>query len=303
VVSALDAQSITSDIEVMPWVAGGPVFNAQGVVVGLTSAARQTTPGKGPSKIVRISDVAALLDQAKTKIATGAPPPATLLPVESADVFPHDALDQVMDQKKFDFRPYFFDQGNYQITLVTPMFLYRLRTEIKQEDERRQGKHKDRPIQLTPDVTETWGLKNWSPYLAEYTPLVEIMATSHMSETKGSILGRALVGGVYSEPWQMKFKTDFYKMKLKCGGEEIQPIQTGKIEEVVDNSHRFTKVVNSSSKGFYSYLPDAISPSCGQVTLEVYSLKDPDKPTVKTLDGRTVERVWADFEAYRKAIR
>ena len=131
--------------------------------------------------------------------------------------------------------------------------------------------------------------------------MIEIMATSHMQETKGSLLGRALVGGVYSEPWQMKFKTDFYKMKLKCGGKEIQPIQTGKIEEVVNNSHRFTKVVNSTSKGFYAYPPDAISPSCGQVTLELHSLKDPDKATVKTLEGKSVERIWTDFEAYRKA--
>ena len=100
----------------------------------------------------------------------------------------------------------------------------------------------------------------------------------------------------------MKFKTDFYKMKLKCGEKEIPPIQTGKAEQIVDNSHRFTKVVNSSSVGFYSYPPDAISPACGQVTLELYSLKNPDKATVKALEGKSVERIWADFEAYRKAL-
>lgn len=302
VVDTIDAQSITSDIEIKPWTSGGPVFNTQGMAIGLTSAAGQTTPGKGPSKIVRIGEAAALLGQARTKLATGTAPPATPLPVESADVFPHDALEHVMDEKKFDFRPYFFDEGDYRITLLTPIFIYRLRTGIKNDDDKRQAKHKDRPIQPSPDVTEIWGLKNWAPYLGEYTPVIEIMATSHMQETKKSLLGRALVGGVYSEPWQMKFKTDFYKMKLKCGEKEIQPIQTGKIEEIVDNSHRFMKVVNSSSKGFYSYPPDAISPSCGQVTLELHSLKNPDKATVKTLDGKSVERIWADFEPYRKAL-
>jgi len=223
------------------------------------------------------------------------------LPVESADVFPQNALEQAMEEKKFDFRPYFLDEGDYRVTLLTPIFIYRLRTGIKNDDEKRQAKHKGRSFEPTPDVTEIWGLKNWAPYLAEYTPVIEIVATSHMRETKGSILGRALVGSVYSEPWQMKFKTDFYKMKLKCGEKEIQPIQTGKIEEVVDNSHRFTKVVNSSSKGFYSYPPDAISPSCGQVTLELYSLKDPAKATVKILAAETVNRIWTDFDAYRKA--
>lgn len=301
VVSAMDAQSIISDIEIKPWTSGGPVFNTQGMVIGLTSAAGQTTPGKVTSKIVRIAEAAALLDQSRTRVAAETTPPATLLPVESADVFPHDALERVMEEKKFDFRSYFFDEGDYRITLLTPMFIYRLRTGIMNDDEKRQAKHKDRPIQPSPDVTEIWGLKNWAPYLGEYTPVIEIMATSHMRETTGSLLGRALVGGVYSEPWQMKFKTDFYKMKLKCGEKEIQPIQTGKIEEVVDNSHRFAKVVNSSSIGFYSYPPNAISPSCGQVTLELHSLKNPDKATVKNLEGKSVERIWADFEAYRKA--
>ncbi len=302
VVDGIDAQSITSDFEIKPWTSGGPVLNTQGLVIGLTSAAGQTTPGKGPSKIVRIAEAAALLEQARTKLATGAAPLAKLLPVESADVFPHDALERVMDEKKFNFRSYFFDEGDYRITLLTPIFIYRLRTEIKNEDEKRQAKHKSRPIQPSPDVAEIWGLKNWAPYLGEYTPVIEIMATSHMRETTGSLLGRALVGGLVSEPWQMKFKTDFYKMKLKCGEKEIQPVQTGKIEEIVDNSHHFTKVVNSSSIGFYSYSPDAISPTCGQVTLELHSLKNPDKATVKTLERKSVERIWADFEAYRKAV-
>jgi hypothetical protein len=302
VVNALSAQNITSDIEVTPWIAGGPVFNAKGIVIGLTSAAAQIAPGKGPSRIVPIGEAVALLDRAKAELATRTAPPATLLPVEPADVFPNDALEKVMDEKKFDFRSYFFDEGDYRITLVTPMFIYRLRTGIKQEDEKRQAKHKGRAFEPSPDVTEIWGLKNWAPYLAEYTPVFEIMATSHMTETKKSILGRALVGGVYSEPWQMKFKTDFYRMKLKCGEKDIQSIQSGKVEEVVDNSHRLTKVVNSSSMGFYSYPADGISPSCGQVTLEIYSLKDPDKATVKHLDGKTVERIWADFEAYRKGV-
>ena len=90
-------------------------------------------------------------------------------------------------------------------------------------------------------------------------------------------------------------------MKLRCGEKKIQPIQTGKIEEVVDNSARFTKITNSTSRGFYSYPPESISPSCGPVTLELDSTKDPDKATVKVLDIKTVEQIWSDFEPYRKA--
>jgi Trypsin-like peptidase domain len=299
-VSSADAQSITSDIETTPWISGGPVFNSHNLVVGITSAAAQTTPGHGPSNIIPIAAATALLDQARTKLgaATG-PPPAILLPVESADVFPRDGLEQVMEAKKFDIRPYFFDEGDYRVFFATPTSIYRFRTELKNEEEKRRAKHKGNSDPV-PDVTEIWGLKNWSPYLAEYTPVVEIVANAKLRETTGSLLGRALTGGSLAEPWRIKFKADFYKMKLRCGEKEVQPIQTGKIEELVDNAHHFTKITNSSSKGFYSYPPDAISPSCGQVALEIYSTKDPDKATVKVLDPKTVDRIWSDFEPYRK---
>ncbi len=302
VVNGLDAQTITSDIDTNPWISGGPVFNSQGVVVGMTSAAGQTTPGRGPSKIVRIGEAALLLEQARAKlVALGGPPPATLAPVESADVFPMDGLEQAAEIKKFDARPYWLSAGDYYVFLMTPISNYRTRWEIKTAEEKRQAKHKGSTLEAKPEDTDIWGLKNWAPYVAEYTPVIEIRANSKLRETKGSILGRALTGGTFSEPWRMKFKTDFYKMKLRCGEKEIQPVQTGKIEEVVDNSARFTKITNSTSEGFYSYPPDAISPSCGQVVLELYSSKDPDRATVKVLDAKTVERIWSDFEPYRKA--
>jgi len=94
VVNRLDAQTMTSDIATNPWISGGPVFNSQGVVVGMTSAAGQTVPGQGPSKIVRIGEAGLLLDQAKSKLVTIAePPPAASMPVEPADIFPTDGLE------------------------------------------------------------------------------------------------------------------------------------------------------------------------------------------------------------------
>jgi len=48
------------------------------------------------------------------------------------------------------------------------------------------------------------------------------------------------------------------------------------------------------------YSPDAVKPGCGQVKLEIYSSKGGD-PTVKAFDEKTVQHVWADFDAFRKA--
>jgi hypothetical protein len=35
--------------------------------------------------------------------------------------------------------------------------------------------------------------------------------------------------GVSTIPAKMRFKTDFYKMRLKCGDQEVEPIQPGKL--------------------------------------------------------------------------
>jgi len=43
-----------------------------------------------------------------------------------------------------------------------------------------------------------------------------------------------------------------------------------------------------------------VKPDCGQVKLEVYSSKGGDA-TVKTFDEKTVQHVWADFDAFRRA--
>lgn len=57
-------------------------------------------------------------------------------------------------------------------------------------------------------------------------------------------------------------------------------------------------VTDATYVGVYSYLPEAIQPSCGEVVLELYSEKDPDKPISKTLDAKEVERIWSDFQPY-----
>ena len=98
----------------------------------------------------------------------------------------------------------------------------------------------------------------------------------------------------------MCLKTDFYRMKLFCGQKEIQPILPGKIANVVNVHNPFVNVTDATFKGFYSYPYDAISTGCGTVTLVLFSEKEPDKPVTKVLDSKTLARVTADFEPYRK---
>jgi len=100
----------------------------------------------------------------------------------------------------------------------------------------------------------------------------------------------------------MRFKTDFYKMSLRCGDKEILPIEPGKIAHVVDLHNYFVNETDATYEGFYSYLPDSISPSCGQVVLQMYSEKKPEDAVSKILDEKTVAKIWSDFAAYRESL-
>lgn len=105
--------------------------------------------------------------------------------------------------------------------------------------------------------------------------------------------------GVSTIPAKMRFKTDFYKMRLKCGDQEIEPIQPGKVAKVIDVHNFFVNATDASYEGLYTYPPDAISPSRGVVSLELYSEKNPGSARVRVLDNKIVQRVWTDFEPYR----
>src|SRR5260370_35363726 len=110
--------------------------------------------------------------------------------------------------------------------------------------------------------------------------------------------GMAGSGCLYGRPAHLKFKTDFSRMKLFCGDKEVEAIQPGKAATVANAHNAFVNVTDATYVGIYSFPPDAISPSCGKVTLRLYSEKNPDKPESKDLDQKSIDRVWNDFRPY-----
>jgi len=51
--------------------------------------------------------------------------------------------------------------------------------------------------------------------------------------------------------------------------------------------------------GLYAYPPDAISPACGTVVVQLFSEKAPNVPVNHVLSAATINRIWTDFDAYR----
>ena len=99
----------------------------------------------------------------------------------------------------------------------------------------------------------------------------------------------------------MKFKSDFLKMRLLCDTSEIEPILPGRFPVSVRMANGSVYVDDATYEGAYIYPPDAISPKCKQVSVEVTPVKEADKPLIRVLDSSAVTQIWSDFDPFRKA--
>ena len=232
------------------------------------------------------------------------PPSARLLPVEPGDPYPLDSLKEMAEPAKFDRKPYVFAAGGFDVALVTPVLEYELDREVERAAKHEKNKRtKKRNESAQNSFEPLQDLPEWSEYVGAYKPVLLVQAAPQLRETLMSVLGRELVPAIeeYAGGARMKFKTDFYKMKLLCGAQEVEPIQPGKAATIVNSHNAFVNVTDATYVGIYSYPADAISPSCGKVTLRIFSEKDPAKSESKDLDQKSIARVWNDFRPYLAA--
>jgi S1-C subfamily serine protease len=297
IVSKVDTHAIISDININPGNSGGPLFNSAGTVIGLTTFAERGDGGPGVSGIVRIEEALPLLEQSRAKL-TGTPPSGALLPVEPLRPYPLAGLTAALKEERFDTRPYYFSGGDFNIALSTPPLDYREREEKRLRAERQRNKRNKKKGSPEANTESEEAPKDWEAAAGEHRAVFGIIVFPKAKEGFGSAFGRAL--SPYS-PARLKFKTDFYKMRLFCGEKEIQPIHPGRVPLTVTMRTAAVRMNDSTFYGVYSYPPDAVSPECGQVRLEIYSSKEDSQALIKVFDAKTVERVWADFDAFRKA--
>src|SRR5246500_3333304 len=301
IVSKVDAHTLMSDININPGNSGGPLFNNAGQVVGLTTFGTSAERGPGVSGVVRIEEALALLEENRGK-ATGTPPPAALLPVEPLTPYPVEGLKAALQGEKFDARPYYFYAGDFEVALSTPPFDYREKEENRLRAERTQKK-RNRKDANTPDAAQQDAdredtPRDWESEAGRNRAVLGIYVVPKVKEGFGSALSRSLRNGYGAA--NLKFKTDFQSMKLFCGEKEVQPIHPGRIPLTVNVRNESVKLEDSTYKGAYFYPPDAVNPQCGTVKLAIYSSKS-GEPVIKTLEGNTTTRIWADFDAFRRA--
>jgi len=272
VISKVEKDTITSDITINPGNSGGPLFTLNGQVAGITTAGLRTL-----ASIVPVENVRPLVDQARKEIAGGAPPQPTLLPVEPVEMFPADALRALLQQEKIDTRPYFFDAAEFQVEFITPPVNYFLRHEDEMAAARKAAKRSNG------DASQAKPPASALEDAQDYRPVLVVRARPKF---------RAFL--------KVRFKNGFVRMRLLCGGKEVTPIEPGRGEFELLNMRGQT--VDTTFQGRYVYLPDAVSPACGGMSLEIFSEKDPNTPIGRPIEAVTIDHVWADFQPYRKVL-
>lgn len=269
VVSKVENTSIFSDININPGSSGGPLFNLRGEVTGITSAQIDLL-----ASIIPVDAARPTIEQARHKLSGASPPSAELLPVEPDDFFPGDALLSLLRRhQKMNIRPYVFTVGEFRVEMLTPPLRYYFYNKDAIQAMHKGPKH--------------------SPADAQQVELPE-QVLEEAQEYQPTVIIRVVPKHGF---WNRQFKDTFWSMKLLCAGKEVSPIDPGRSRDELSDSGRHVK--STKTEGFYSYQPDAISPNCGSVKLEIFSENAPSTPISRSLDSVTVERIWADMEPYR----
>ena len=304
IVSKIEARAIISDVVINAGSSGGPLFNSIGEVVGLTTFQLRSKADEAPGMagIVRIEEAAALITKARDAAATKGLPSAELMPSVPEGTFPVETIKAALNRKDFPIKEYIADVKDYEVKFMTPVYKFyeinRDRMESLKNREKRNSKKG-----AVDAVDKFQDLHYWSEYAGELRPIVDILALPETTATGKSMLlsiaSSAATG--YATPFDYKYKADFYQMKLLCDGKEVTPISRSKIELNRALQHYYKTRVRYTFAGVYSYPFDVFAPGrCQQMQVQVFSEEDIETPIVTNVDRVRKNRVWVDFEDFRR---
>jgi S1-C subfamily serine protease len=300
IASKVEAHAIISDININHGNSGGPLFNSVGEVVGITTFGDFTRQGgPGVSGIIKIEETGPVVELAVGKMGLVDKPEGRLLPVDPTDKYPLDAIKEVAEAKKFDFDPYTFNEADFAVALITPPVRYRLETEAAREAAKTKNKRNNSKDAVQGTFSFADRFHNWAEYVGDYKPVLIIQAQPVLGESFWGGFGRAMAAsqGIRAQA-NLRFKTDFYRMKLYCGTKEVEPILPGKSFQMTNENNYDVRSKDATFTGVYFYPADAINETCGTAYLEIFSEKHPEKAERHDLGKKTIERIISDFKPY-----
>ncbi len=277
---------------------GGPVFTADGALVGLTSPADKSDKDdenkRGNSRIINTSEVCEVVAAAEKKMSGASPPPDAKLPIEPDWSLPLDAFKNAADHRAGSLSPYQASTATFDISFITPIMTYGAQYQSEQMSRKTRKGRDNRTIELEPLlVRPVMDFANWTEYVEEFPPVLLVRIAPKQVE---GLLQKVARGAAYTQgvglPPLTKPKAGFARMRVYCGDTEVTPIHPLSVEHRLPNGDAF-------QEGLYVFSPDALSPACANVKLVLYSDKDPQRGESQTLDPHIVQQIAQDFALYK----
>ena len=294
VVLRVGPRAIESDFRLAIGGSGGPVFTADGALLGITSVVdEKDATARGDLKVIRAEDACEVVAAAR-KVKDVAAPDAGHLPVEPNRPFPPDALKEIVQRRAGSLNPYQMTSEDFDVGFITPVLVYGAQHQAEQASKRDRNDRGRRPEDVAPPLLRPqMDFANWSEYVADVPPVLMIRVTPKFEEgfwTKVA-RGAAQTQGM-AIPAIKRFKSGFSRLRAFCGDAEVTPIHPFKLEQNVSDT-------NTVVEGLYVFDPGALGPECSSVKLILYSQKEPDKADTRVVDPKLIQQIWSDFAPYR----
>jgi hypothetical protein len=276
VVSKADDKGIVTDIRFTD--IGSPIFNSTGTLVAYSRYENRSFSA------VPLDTVREMLKAAREKLTDSSTlPAARLLPV-SPGKFPADALIARHDPQ-YERDVYNFKLSDFKVSVDTPVSLYqwnKIRYEEADKANRKRAAKGSQPEEVKEPAYE-------------YQSVITFQAIPDYKVPFWSNMARAS-----REPVILHPKVSFHHMRLLCGDREVEPIRPMRfaISAPENAGYAFDQ---DSMMGEYFYTPDSLPPTCGTVTLELYTSELPANPIKKVIENPLRDRLWQDFEPFRRA--
>jgi S1-C subfamily serine protease len=286
-----EARAIVADLRVRPDSAGGPVF-VDGRFVGITSAATETDvrDRRWASRVARVDAVCSVLADARRKMAEGAAPEPTRLPVDPPRAVSSDVLKPIVSRRAGSLGPPRASFADFDVAFITPVHTYGAEASSVGGTRQRVGAS---IVDLgSPALRPVRDFANWSEYVSEYLPVLLIRATPKLAEGFWTSVARgaAQTQGV-ALPSMKRAKASFKRLRALCGDREVTPIHPFVLEQRLSESEVILE-------GLYVFDPGALGPECGTVTLTVFG-DDAQKGDTRQIDPSIIQALSREFAALR----
>jgi S1-C subfamily serine protease len=287
-VAEIGGRTAVADFAIAEGGIGGPVFDAGGQAVGITSLTEANEDGTGgDTRVIRVEEVCATL-AAASRLAETDVADSVRLPVEPQVPFPAAALESAAQGRTFDAAPYRTSSSSFDVTFITPVLLYAAEQRPRDVNGRAQtGSANADPRAIDP----LDDFSNWAGYVADRPPVLMVRVTPRLVEGFWTRVARgaARTQGVSLPPIK-QFKPGFSRLQAFCGAREVVPVHPFKIVQRVTESQAIYE-------GLYVFEADALGPACGGVRLVLYGENGRGETLV--VETPRLTRIWNDFSPYR----